>query len=169
CPTEAPEWFRKIFPEISREGGLPAPYWELLCAYLEFEQKANFENRGELAKGVRPKQVSDWVRDGRGRTQELRGISDIKGFEAEWWTWWTRLQPAWREPGRERRKAGKTETVPEGANWGTLASPGKNGILSVVASLYWWAVAEREEGKGSSGGWEDAVADTTWVVRGMKS
>ncbi|KAJ7604358.1 hypothetical protein DFH06DRAFT_1021170, partial [Mycena polygramma] len=167
CP-EAPSWFAPIFEEVSREEA-PASYWELLRAWVELETSTNFVQRGSLPKGICPDQVSAWVRDGRGRTVEVQPIDDVGKFETEWWAWWTSLQPEWRGFRRGRRKPGEVEAVPDGADWGRLASAGKNGVLSVVAALYWWACAEAEEGNGSSGGWEEAVADTTWVIRAMKS
>ncbi|KAJ7659792.1 hypothetical protein DFH06DRAFT_989390, partial [Mycena polygramma] len=121
----------------------------------------------KLPKLLRPTQVG-WIRHGRGlrdgrdkdRPQE---IVDVKIFERAWWTWWTALQPEWRG----QRKRGVGEVAPEGADWGKLSSSGQNGV-SVVAVLYWWGLA-KGKGVGPSKGWVDAVEDTTWVLRAMKS
>ncbi|KAJ7655774.1 hypothetical protein DFH06DRAFT_992196 [Mycena polygramma] len=172
CPAEAAPWFRAVFPQISRET-LATPYQALLRAYVEFEESKNWVQMGGLPKVPRPSQVGEWIRDGRG-LRDGRGkdrpqdIVDLGSFESEWWTWWTALQPSWRGAWRGRRKAGVAQTLPEGADWGKLSSSGQNGVLSVVATLYWWACAEKEKAVGPSAGWIEAVGDVTWVMRAMK-
>jgi len=47
-------------------------------------------------------------------------------------------------------------------DWEVLRRPGVNGILSVMAGLFFWGVALR--GKGSREGWNNAVSDCTVVL-----
>jgi hypothetical protein len=165
CPGDAPNWFQTVFIEISREevGGL---YERMLEAFVELEKSREFKQGGSGLPTVgRPSQVSDWIKDGRGRSLPVRPIHNLEKFEKEWWVWWTALQPEWRGAWRGRPQ---TEgAVREGAEWGKLGNPGQNGILSVVAALYWWACAEKARDIKASKGWEEAVVDTTFVLRAM--
>ncbi|KAJ7831671.1 hypothetical protein B0H13DRAFT_1479171, partial [Mycena leptocephala] len=136
CPGDAPTWFQNVFGQISGED-VGALYEEVLDAFVKLEKSNEFRQAGGLPKAPRPAQVTDWIRDGRGRSVAVRPIDDLAKFEREWKGWWTALQPSWEG------ERGKAETLPEGADWGKLASPGQNGILSVVAALYWWACAEK--------------------------
>jgi hypothetical protein len=165
CLGDAPNWFRSVFTEISREevGGL---YEKMLEAFVQLEKSRGFKQGGSgLPTAGRPTQVSDWIRDGRGRTLAVRPIHDVRKYEEVWWVWWTALQPEWR--GAWRGRAQNECAVPEKADWGKLGQAGQNGVLSVVAALYWWACAEKARDTKPSKGWEEAVVDTTFVLRAM--
>jgi hypothetical protein len=138
-------------------------YKDLLAAFVKREQSQNFQQSGSLGTALRPMQVSDWIRDGWGRSGKVRPIKDLQKYETEWGAWWAALQLPWRGPWREQR-AGAVP-APKDAEWGKLGFTGQNGVLSVVAALYWWACAERVRGIQVSSGWRDAVEDTTWVLR----
>ncbi|KAJ7680841.1 hypothetical protein DFH06DRAFT_973383 [Mycena polygramma] len=143
-------------------------YRELLDEFIALERSYDFVlGTGALKAPGRPSQVQQWIRDGRGRTQAVRAIPNIDQFASQWWIWWSALQPAWR--GAWRGRKGGPQAVPENADWGLLAVPGQNGVLSVVATLYWWGCAEKAKGIASrSAGWEEAALDTIWVLRGLR-
>lgn len=42
--------------------------------------------------------------------------------------------------------------------------PGVNGVLSVVAALYWWGCAEKKLEELPSTGWLEAVGDVVWAL-----
>ncbi|KAJ7890037.1 hypothetical protein B0H13DRAFT_1626490 [Mycena leptocephala] len=161
CPVEAPKWFQLAFKEISRED-VGVVYEEMLAAFVALKKSNSFVQGSGLPKAGRPVQVSDWIKDGRGRSLKVRPIDNLEKFESEWWSWWNSLQPPWRGTPETR-----TKTVEEGAEWGRLGSGGQNGVLSVVAALYWWAHAEKSQGLSLSGGLQQALADTTWVLQSM--
>lgn len=57
---------------------------------------------------------------------------------------------------------------------GLLIAPGANGMLGVVACLYWWgkSVLQKVENgivldEGSVEDWEEAVADVQWVIEAL--
>jgi hypothetical protein len=55
-----------------------------------------------------------------------------------------------------------------GGEWGSLAAPGQNGMLSVVASIYWWGCAEKALGQVThSEEWGKAAVDTIIVLHGL--
>ncbi|KAJ7800261.1 hypothetical protein B0H14DRAFT_2276923, partial [Mycena olivaceomarginata] len=140
-PADAPLWFQNGFREVSRED-LGPQYKTLLQDFIALERSTGFvqaakgegKPKGLKGSSLRPQQVMDWIRDGRGRSQVLRAIADITEFKNDWWAWWRGMQPDWRT-------AGDNAAVPNGADWGVLAVPGQNGLLSVVACLYWWGCA----------------------------
>ncbi|KAJ7802506.1 hypothetical protein B0H14DRAFT_2385399 [Mycena olivaceomarginata] len=164
CPDDAPVWFRNGFREISREA-LGAQFEALLLAYIALERRNGFAADGK-PKGLkgtapRPHQVTDWIRDGRGRGQSMRAIPDISEYQKIWWAWWAGLQPEWRKVG---------DVDSSGGEWGSLAAPGPNGMLSVVASIYWWGCAEKALGQVTrSEEWGKAAADTIIVLRGLQN
>ncbi|KAJ7063028.1 hypothetical protein C8F01DRAFT_985602, partial [Mycena amicta] len=73
-------------------------------------------------------------------------------------------QPDWRIV-EESEHPIRTEA--EGRPWGSMMAPGKNGILSVVASLYWWGSTLKRLGKTSQS-WLDAVNDVAWAMEELK-
>ncbi|KAJ7432248.1 hypothetical protein B0H11DRAFT_1669801, partial [Mycena galericulata] len=160
-PASAPSWFSDAVGELLRAEIGPR-YVEVLKAFVELEEAYMFENgKGKLPVIERPIQVTDWIKGGRGRKKGVPAIRDIKAFETKWWSWWTEMQPAWR--GRANGKPLRGEGGAE-EGWGALVAPGVNGLLSVVATLYWWGYAENAGEEGNcSPGWEEAAADVIWV------
>ncbi|KAJ7038754.1 hypothetical protein C8F04DRAFT_912887, partial [Mycena alexandri] len=136
-PAEAPQWFRDCYVKVSGEV-LGDEYAQLLKEYVTLEQGYGFAKGRVALKGrvERPDEVSDWVRDGRGRTKKVRPIANLPAYAARVRAWWDGLQPPWREKWDEGEVLEE-----EGTEWGTLASPGQNGMLSVMAALYWWGIA----------------------------
>ncbi|KAK6997417.1 hypothetical protein R3P38DRAFT_2797729 [Favolaschia claudopus] len=152
CPEDAGDWFRAVYPEVTAEP-VGDCFNHLLIAWAGLEQTYSWvkkapSGRSSLGTTGRPSQVALWIGAGRG----LRGgpmregagptIGSVVKFEETWWQWWSALQPAWRvrdggHPGRFSREeyGGKTRE-----DWETLRAPGQNGMLSVVAALYWWGV-----------------------------
>ncbi|KAJ3505719.1 hypothetical protein NLJ89_g7270 [Agrocybe chaxingu] len=61
---------------------------------------------------------------------------DVKTYEVQFVEWWTSLQPDWRLSDED-----KLEKECEGDDWECLRLPGLNGIVSVVAALFFWALA----------------------------
>ncbi|KIJ14163.1 hypothetical protein PAXINDRAFT_79801 [Paxillus involutus ATCC 200175] len=66
----------------------------------------------------------------------LPPIRDLNKFCAEFWAWWSTLQPKWRVLPLQ---PGTLHTIHEVAgDWTTLDKPGLNGFLSILAALKWW-------------------------------
>ncbi|KAJ7893223.1 hypothetical protein B0H13DRAFT_1474817, partial [Mycena leptocephala] len=162
CPEGAPGWVKNAYREISREF-IGAAYEEVVEAWIELEKLYGFVvGNNTLKGGERPKEVTQWVRDGRGRTMPMIPITDLGKFENGWWKWWTALQPSWRGSWRGRTESARGK--PADASWEKLAVPGQNGLLSVVATLYWWGYAEKKAGMDArSTGWEDAMKEVVAV------
>ncbi|KAJ7429178.1 hypothetical protein B0H11DRAFT_1769443, partial [Mycena galericulata] len=169
CGEDAPPWLQHAVGEVSR-AKIGPKYEELLSIFVDLET-AYCElgmSGGKLSVKERPRQVTEWIKDGRGRTKEILGIANVGVFEEKWWKWWKGMQPEWRGIGGDGRGDGPPEE--DAGRWEGLVAPGQNGLLNVVATLYWWACAEKAGPEGTmSTGWEAAVADVTWVLRGLKA
>ncbi|KAJ7895482.1 hypothetical protein B0H14DRAFT_2273429, partial [Mycena olivaceomarginata] len=93
-----------------------------------------------LKPGLRPAEVGQWIKYGRSTTRETQ-VEDHRKLSTQWWEWWTSLAPEWRE----KDKSGKLKIGENTGEWGTLAHPGANRILTVLLPLVWWRRAERSE------------------------
>jgi hypothetical protein len=100
----------------------------------------------------RPKAVGVWVKNARKGTPAI----NVDVMEAEWWAWWTAINPKWRV-----REGMLVQDV--GGNWDTLRCPGQNGFLNVIVCLKWW----RGEMESPSDAWQRAVGDVRWVLTQM--
>jgi hypothetical protein len=116
------------------------------------------------AKGW-PEHVTKWIQSARGtRRQGPPVVMNPAAYTVDWWKWWDLLQPQWRVRGDDRKWiTGETyngEWDDQLLHWGT------NGLLSVVASLYFWgcAIAESVEGRDA---WEIAVNNVAWILEGL--
>ncbi|KAJ7093635.1 hypothetical protein C8R43DRAFT_908060 [Mycena crocata] len=160
-PEDAPEWFMEGMRVVS-EINLGPTYVELLRAFAKLEESTGFAGSKVLSTAKRPTEVKGWVKDARRTTPWP--IANLGTFTKSWWAWWSALQPAWRGGCRGQGEAGKV--VPAGADWGKLVVPGRNGLLTVVATVYWWGCKERENGSCSEE-WHEAVGDVLWVLRSL--
>ncbi|KAJ7056519.1 hypothetical protein C8F01DRAFT_1257188 [Mycena amicta] len=164
CPPDASSWVQEIWPEIAGEY-VTRSYNELLQAFVAFERAHGWSD-GEkaLSASGRPKQVKDWIRADCKATARLTKLH--KRYNVEFWIWWKVLQPQWRKAETTWPAMDAVQKEEEGASWATLRVPGKNGLVSVVASLYWWG----REGllkESMAPEWSGAVKDVTWTLRHM--
>lgn len=98
-------------------------------------------------------------------------MGDVGAYAQEWWKWWQILQPEWRVFDSDTTGvcAGTRAVQPESPDaWDRLLVPGANGLLGVVASLYWWGCGvvglEGKKRKEEEDGWIKAVEDCAWVM-----
>ncbi|KAJ6607967.1 hypothetical protein B0H10DRAFT_1816811, partial [Mycena sp. CBHHK59/15] len=86
----------------------------------------------------RPKQVGVWIAGGHWKRGKEPQVTDPAEYAVEWQGWWESLQPEWREKGQDGQWVwgayGKDD------DWGRMMQWGVNGHLSLLASLYFWAV-----------------------------
>ncbi|KAJ7623097.1 hypothetical protein DFH06DRAFT_1008824 [Mycena polygramma] len=118
-------------------------------------------------KNLRPIEVKLWIGKARGvRSANAydAGIKDVDEYVERWTQWWDFIQPAWRK----RDGAGWKihEAYDENWDWGTLAMKGPNGALNLIASLYFWGAAVRNDPTRRPR-FEAAVQDVLWMLEGM--
>ncbi|KAJ7030236.1 hypothetical protein C8F04DRAFT_961982 [Mycena alexandri] len=164
CPPTAPDWFRNGHAEVTR-CNLGAHFNALLAAWTRIEAASRFENSaGAITKHLRPEQVNRWIHCGRGRKgRPDMTVRNPAEYGRQWWAWWDTLQPAWR--GKDSAGAWLIAGS-YGKEWDELMFWGQNGVLSVVASLYFWGCAVQENVE-LVGDWEVAVNNAAWVCEGL--
>jgi hypothetical protein len=93
-------------------------------------------------------------------------VDDLAEYAVTWQGWWDSLQPDWRTRDSDGQWSVVDGYGKAGREWGPLYHWGQNGVLSIVASLYFWgrAVHEKPELRAS---WDAAVGDVVWVLEGM--
>lgn len=139
------------------------PQWRaLIDAWLVYEKGYGFEDKRKphlLASG-RPQPVTDWIN--RGRPHHYRpSVGNLNKYESTFGAWWRRLQPDWRV------EEGKDLLREVGGDWSCLQCSGSNGVLSVVAALFFWGYAI--EGTLSSHTWNAAVGDVLYALQELVS
>jgi len=141
------------------EDGDLGPSWnQLVKAWAAFEAKSDFKELKKLSTTNRPSAVKSWIQ--RARTSAWRPvISNLADYESEFTAWWSSLQPEWR-----KSSSGKILFSKVDGDWEVLRRPGLNGILSVMAALFFWGVALQED---SCTGWNDAVSDCLIVLTAL--
>ncbi|KAF9470354.1 hypothetical protein BDN70DRAFT_821488, partial [Pholiota conissans] len=116
-----------------------------------------------LGNQGRPAFIAEWIRYARAATYRPKNLK-LEATEKTFWIWWRGLQPDWRADdgnGRLLRREGDLNP---------LRLPGKNGLLSVLAALFFWGLAARKQrGAGGEQSWSTAVDDVLWIVTGLLS
>ncbi|KAG1901800.1 uncharacterized protein F5891DRAFT_950088 [Suillus fuscotomentosus] len=143
----------------------PAPASPQLIQLFEklvcLEDASSFANeKAALGCEHRPIEVHWWISC---RRKGKPTIPDLDAFMSQWWSWWLTLQPEWRKCQAPTLTAHAVLPRTDDGNWDTLNKPGTNSMLSIVATLKWWADgANGKEHEESC--WEDAADDVTWVL-----
>ncbi|KAJ7469883.1 hypothetical protein B0H11DRAFT_1731310 [Mycena galericulata] len=168
-PDGLPLWLRDGLADLTRDE-LGGSYKALLAALIQLEKAFGFENRANvrLPKQYRPAAVEAWIKGGRGRSKKVPELSvPVERYATDWQQWWDSLQPAWRVKDSQGRWALGDDAGGYGADWASLEFPGVNGCLSIVASLYFWGRAVRNDSQNARSQWEAAVEDVAWMLEGM--
>ena len=155
----APKWFISAIAKLQATT-IDERFSTLIHTWAAFEVKENYEELLKLDSKHRPNVIGDWIQRGRSEKWVPPGF-DASKFEKQFRQWWFHLQPAWRR-----------ETDQDVA-WGSIDSdlshlkrPGTNGLLNVIAGLFFWGSHVK---KGSSG-WDQYVVyvnDVQAVLSGL--
>ncbi|KAJ7572779.1 hypothetical protein C8J56DRAFT_806466 [Mycena floridula] len=112
--------------------------------WARLERLYGWQEEGAFTSANRPKEVSVWISGGRTRMKKRPSIRPSKTYANAWWKWWVSLQPEWRGRGNRPTKWNVQD------DWEALKVPGKNGMTSVLAGLFWWAITVDKVKEGSS-------------------
>jgi hypothetical protein len=175
-PKNTPQWLCDAVGNLALED-LGNNYKSLLEALIRVEAAHGFpdDTMGGVSAKLRPGVVAMWIRGARGQKTKKPPVikpRDMLAYSDSWQAWWDTLQPSWRT----KDAGGKWRITQEyGDDWTPLEFLGANGVLSVVASLYFWATNMRmlssvhgeawfveEENK-----WDKAVQDVVWMLEGL--
>lgn len=148
-------WFAKAIVMLDDEN-LGERWVLLVAAWVSFEEMHECKPNSVLSARGRPAAVADWIQ--RARSIKWRPVvKDSKAYGDDHLAWWTSLQPEWRVLD------GESDLVQsDDGDLQSLEKPGANGLLSVVASLFFWGNAVKTAGKKSKR-WDNAVEDLLYV------
>jgi hypothetical protein len=93
-------------------------------------------------------------------------VDDPATYAIQWQAWWDSLQPAWRTKDVDGQWLVVGGYGDGGREWGPLYQWGINGVLSIVALLFFWGRAAHGNAE-FCGWWEAAVGDVVWMFEGM--
>jgi len=79
-------------------------------------------------------------------------------------SWWKELQPDWRMSSLGQITYSKVD-----GDWGNMQTAGRNGLLSVVAALFFWGVPLKKMKKTphEDKGWKIGSDDCLRVMNGL--
>ncbi|KAJ7456321.1 hypothetical protein B0H11DRAFT_1673126, partial [Mycena galericulata] len=161
CPAKAEKWFVHALQQMT-ETDLGGHFNAALAAWTRIEAACRWENPPhKLSAKGRPEHVGRWIQGARGQRASAPLVTDVVAYARIWWDWWDSLQPEWRKKGADGRwVTGESY----GGEWDDKQLHwGQNGMLSVVASLYFWGCAVVDT-PGSRDEWELAVNDASWIM-----
>ena len=146
------KWFKSAWEMLSSTD--LGPSWKsLMELWQAFKHANNFSGLSRLASDGRPACIAEQFK--RACSSNFQpDLGDIASFKQECYMWWMSLQPDWR-------KTGGKELVRGDGDLAALAKGGPNGIVSVLAALFFWEV-----GKGAhvSSMWSTIVSDIECVL-----
>jgi hypothetical protein len=123
-----------------------------------FEAQEQYVEVGRVASRFRPDIVTRWISGGC-KAAWRPDISNVKVFEKEFNAWWIHLQPDWRIAGGKLLYGSND---PDG-DWDCLRLPGKNGLQSVLAGLFYWGIASQKKAVHQKV-WISALKDCHFVI-----
>ena len=126
-----------LSPEIS----LGERWAELVELWAAFEKKEGFAERGKLPPNHRPQAIGEWIQRARSPTWRP-DITNIPKFEKDFRAWWLFLQPKWWVGVK-----GTIRNESIDGNWDALWKPGLNGVVSLLAALFYWGRVAQKNAK----------------------
>ena len=151
--TSSPSWVSNA-TTLFKSTNLGSEWDLLLSTWLEFEERAGFDSSARLGAQHRPRAIADWIQRARPATFRPE-IKDEKEFAAAFSSWWQNLQPEWR---RVENNNGPQEDE----DWDAIRCSGVNGLVSVVAALFFWGSAIQDRPTQTT--WLEAVKDVSYVL-----
>ena len=148
-------WLKSAFTMLTA-GNLGNKWTNVVNMWALFERKEISLKPTVLGSSHRPAAVHDWIQ--RARSALYRpSIASIDRFETSYKLWWASLQPDWHVSA-----SGEVAFAKTSGNWDAIRKPGRNGILSVAAALFFWGLKVKDT--EDTNGWEIAVDDLLLVL-----
>ncbi len=144
-----------------RSKDLGGGWLDLVSIWSRFEKAAGYMEAGILSSEGRPPCVGAWIARARSpRYQPALSRSNLEDLDRSFWRWWTALQPIYRQGlSNDGHVLSQTSGDMEG-----IRRPGRNGLLSVLAALWFWGSTPQVELSTTLGSWASAVDDVSWVL-----
>ncbi|RDB29933.1 hypothetical protein Hypma_014056 [Hypsizygus marmoreus] len=150
-------------------------YMQLLIFLVRLEIATHGKSREKfLDRTFRPKEIKEWIHQGRGRNNRTLIIDNVSEFAEQWWAWWTILQPKWLAEAKDKhgRSVAAAPLDATYEDWRRMCVPGGNGLICVVAGLYWWGRKlehAKVNTKANKENWNKAISDCLWVLQRIVS
>lgn len=132
--------------------------WDALVRdWLQFEESKGFEGSCKLGSRHRPPIVADWIKRAR-KPDFPYEIKNLDKFVNEFNAWWRVLQPAWRldDVSDLLRR--------DGEDWDRLRCSGVNGLVSVLAALFFWGNHAQRGAVVLNSRWLEALEDVSYAI-----
>jgi hypothetical protein len=157
--VRSPKWFRSALSMFQADETRLGQRWmELVTVWADFEVKERYKERKKLSPCCRPPVVEEWIRRARSPTWRPV-IVDLAEFEKDFNLWWTELQPERRVSSGEKTAVGR-----DVGGWEDLRKAGLNGIVSLLAALFFWGLRVRDSHVDCIR-WSAAVDDSLAAIR----
>lgn len=154
--TIDPPWLTSAISMLESEelGGNCRP---LIQAWVKFKRGQANQPASVLSSTHRPIVIRDWIQ--RARSASYRPvIKSTSDLQTNFMKWWEGLQPEWRMSTSGQIIVSKLD-----GDWDGLCRAGRNGILSVVAALFFWGFALKGTG-AEQVEWKAATDDCLRVL-----
>ncbi len=159
APDGSPEWVIKALT-LLRATALGSEWEKLIDTWLEFEGQSSFTGSDYLTANSRPRAITDWIQ--RARAPNYRPvIKSVSKFAESFAAWWSTMQPSWRVANSRDELSG---------DWEKIRRPGVNGLLSVMAALFFWGDAMKNTEAASNNEqatWLKALNDVMYVLESL--
>ncbi|KDR76064.1 hypothetical protein GALMADRAFT_15531, partial [Galerina marginata CBS 339.88] len=109
---------------------------EVVDAWMALEVQSGYKEVSRLKSMKRPVAIAKWIWRARAPTWRP-AIASLDQYGTSFLAWWTVLQPDWRLS--DDKKSINVDAT--GEDWESLRKPGLNGLVSVVAALFYWGCA----------------------------
>ncbi|KAJ3817804.1 hypothetical protein F5880DRAFT_1492359, partial [Lentinula raphanica] len=109
----------------------------------------------------RPAVIAWWFRNRKPvyRSPPADIFGTVDDFASQWWTWWSDINPTWRQRHFETGRVILAPDSDDQGEWKELLRPGQCGMFSVLMTLFWW----NQHLSSPSSEWTAALQDVTWV------
>lgn len=135
---------------------------DLVSGWGQFEKAAGYLEAGILGSEGRPPCVGAWIARARSPKYQPPFVGkSLQALDRDFWIWWNTLQPQHRKDVDVEDGAILPRTL---GGMEDIRRPGKNGLLSVLAALWFWGSSPQIVTSGTLTSWATAVDDVSWVI-----
>ncbi|KAJ3765050.1 hypothetical protein EV361DRAFT_803047 [Lentinula raphanica] len=161
-----PKWISDAYDALMADLASDSLWVKTIKAWTDLERNHEFSNPTgssatfRNANAGRPDAVSWWFRNRKPVTRVPPDniFGQVSDFSAQWWKWWSVINPTWRE--RDNTTGRLVINENDDGDWSMLIRPGQCGILTVLLCLFWW----RQHLTAPSEDWNAALQDVSWVI-----
>lgn len=130
---------------FARLDGIDDIWKELVKKWVKLEIRDGYGGTKRLGATGRPECVKHWIQCARPSKPNITAypkliITDFEAYAKEFWGWWGSLQPDFRQANKTLEGVLAVEAPANDSSnaWGHIDISGINGLVSVLAALYFW-------------------------------